>query len=39
MITPFTGAFFGEEAKKLGLIDEIREIRTVLRERFGPKEN
>ena len=36
--TIFTGAFWsGEEAKKLGLIDEIGEIRTVLRERFGPK--
>ena len=34
----FTGAFWsGEKALKLGLIDGIGEIRTVLRQRFGNK--
>ena len=34
----FTGAFWsGETALKLGLIDGIGEIRTVLRQRFGNK--
>ncbi len=34
----FSGDFFtGTEAKKLGLIDEIGEMRSVLKERFGKK--
>ena len=34
----FTGAFWsGEQAVKLGLIDEIGELRSVLRLRFGKK--
>lgn len=34
----FTGAFWaGEKAKELGLIDEIGDLRSVLKTRFGPK--
>jgi signal peptide peptidase SppA len=34
----FTGAFWvGSEAVELGLADAIGDVRTVLRERFGPK--
>jgi signal peptide peptidase SppA len=34
----FTGAFWvGEEAKALGLVDGLGDIRTVMRERFGEK--
>lgn len=34
----FTGAFWvGEKAKELGLVDDIGDIRSVLKTRFGPK--
>ncbi len=34
----FTGAFWaGEKAKELGLVDEIGDMRSVLKTRFGPK--
>lgn len=34
----FTGAFWaGEKAKELGLVDDIGDMRTVLKTRFGPK--
>ncbi|MEZ5810702.1 MAG: S49 family peptidase [Rhizobiaceae bacterium] len=34
----FTGAFWvGEKARELGLVDDIGDIRSVLKTRFGPK--
>lgn len=34
----FTGAFWaGEKAKELGLVDDIGDMRSVLKTRFGPK--
>ncbi|MEX0344858.1 MAG: S49 family peptidase [Rhizobiaceae bacterium] len=34
----FTGAFWaGDKAKELGLVDEIGDMRSVLKTRFGPK--